>query len=105
VRGERVKITRITGEDKRLGVFRSKLRRRSRRSPISWRRPPVLYAYVLRRGPAARSRSNLPKLEQPVDMEVSAIVTREDLGQNDRWYVSWPKPISTEGLEAFRSPQ
>jgi hypothetical protein len=33
------------------------------------------------------------------------MVAREDLSQNDRRYVGWPKAIITEGLEAFWPPQ
>jgi hypothetical protein len=105
VRGERGKIIRIAGEDQRLGMLRSKcdddrVGHRYGRGAPGFRTHKCCDA-----GQRLGHVPDLAELEQPVDMEVSAMVAREDLGQNDRWHVGWPKPIITEGLEAFWPPQ
>jgi hypothetical protein len=105
VRSERSKITRITGEDKRLGVLCSKCD--NDRVGHRYGGGPSCFCThtCCDAGQRLGHVPDLAKLQQPVDMDVSAMIARKDLGQNDRWYVGWPKPIITQDLEAFWPPQ
>lgn len=105
VRGETGKITRIASENKRSSVLRSKGHDDGVGHRYRGRAPRLCTHTCGDPGERLGDVPDLAQLEQPVHVEVSALVSREYLRQNDRWHMGRPEPTISKRSQAFRPAQ